>query len=213
MRATLPLTALVLLAAGPAAADSSLRCDRGIVSVGDTKLDLLGKCGVPTLRDVREVERGQALVAQDGVIAVRGRSVAAEVEQWTYDFGPNHFTQLVTLEGGKITAIERGSYGYPTDAAREVPGIPVARCDSSALQEGATKLDLLAKCGAPASIDRRTVERGATVDAGGGKRLVSSTVELEVWSYNFGPNRFLHLVTLENGRVIQVERGGYGYPP
>jgi hypothetical protein len=37
------------------------------------------------------------------------------------------------------------------------------------------------------------------------------TVVHEVWTYNFGPNRFQQLVVLENGRVTRVDSGGYGY--
>ncbi len=36
----------------PSLADGSFRCDGGIVSVGDSKLDLVGKCGWPTLQEV-----------------------------------------------------------------------------------------------------------------------------------------------------------------
>ena len=38
--------------------------------------------------------------------------------------------------------------------------------------------------------------------------VVSRTVE--VWTYDFGPNRFVRLVSIAEGRVTRVETGGYG---
>jgi hypothetical protein len=56
-RPSLAAVAALLALAPPGARADSLRCDGGIVSVGDTKLDLLGKCGRPALEDVRAEER------------------------------------------------------------------------------------------------------------------------------------------------------------
>lgn len=213
MRATL---VLAVLAAAPArlaaASESSIACGRGIVSVGDTKLDLLGKCGPPTLRDAREESRGELVLPRVGAPAGDGVRVSATIEQWTYDFGPQRFTHVVTLAGGRVVAIERGGYGYARDGEQEGVGIPVARCDASVLRPGATKLDLLAKCGEPAALDRHRVERVVAVSGDGGRTVLAGrTHDVEVWSYNFGPSRFLQLVTLEDGKVVRVERGGYGY--
>jgi len=61
----------------------------------------------------------------------------------------------------------------------------------------------LARCGEPASKDVRQVQR--LRPAG------EASVELEIWTYDFGPRQFMHLVTLEDGEVVSVERGGYGY--
>lgn len=202
------LAAAALCAAAPAAAQS-IDCDRGIVSVGDTKLDLLGKCGEPTLRDARETVRGQVLLSRDHRPR-GGQRALSTVETWTYDFGPNRFTHQVTLEGGRVTRIERGSYGY-RERSRERVGIAVSRCESSALREGDTKLDLLSKCGEPASADLVTVEETSSVRQGGRLLYGSRTVDVEVWTYNFGPNRLVSLVRLEDGKVVRVESAGYGY--
>lgn len=211
MRAALALAVLAVPALPRAGTESSIGCSGGIVAVGDTKLDLLGKCGVPTLREAQEESRGQLVLFGQGAAVAGGRRVSATIERWSYDFGPRRFTQVFMLEGGRVTAIDRGGYGYAKDAAPVVPAIPSATCESSALREGETTLDLLAKCGEPAARDRHLVERAVAVREAGNTVLVTRAVEVEVWSYNFGPNRFLHLVTLEDGKVIGVDRGGYGY--
>ena len=109
------LTGFALAAASPARAEDSLRCDGGIVSIGDSKLDLLGKCGPPTLRDSHRDERVVARATSSGEGPERhvgSRRVVRTVERWTYDHGRNRFSNTVTLVLGKVTAVERGGRGY-----------------------------------------------------------------------------------------------------
>lgn len=80
------------------------------------------------------------------------------------------------------------------------------------IRVGDRTLDLLAKCGSPTAIDRRT-ERRPTPTATG--HLVTSyrTIDIELWTFDFGPQRFIRYVTLENGIVVGVKDGSYGYAP
>ena len=185
----LPLAAASLALAASSARADSMQCDGGIVSVGDSKLDLLAKCGRPALVDDCQHEWF------DG----SGRYEVA-VAQWTYNFGPNRFLQVATLVAGKVVGIERGGYGYPPQLIHRGDR---ARCDSSALRVGDGKLDLLAKCGEPVFRDS-TLEKRANGEGW-------ATVQVEVWTYDFGPQSFVNFATLENGKVVRVERGGYGY--
>jgi len=182
--------AALALAVPPARAQSSLQCDGGIVSVGDSKLDLLGKCGNPTLVEERLAERWGG----------SGHYLAVTAEEWTYNFGPNRFLQFVTLVGGKVIRIERGGWGYTPRPAQTSPR---ARCDSLALRVGDAKIDLLEKCGEPVLRD------SAVEDRWDGVRTVS--VQVEIWTYDFGPQSFVQSAILENGKVVRVERGNYGY--
>jgi hypothetical protein len=199
-------TAAALAALAPLGAHAgSLSCDGGIVSIGDSKVDLLGKCGSPALE-----ERSDEVAQVDGVQGGR-RGVGAPLERWTYDFGKGRFVQVVTLVGGKVSAVERGSYGFAAKPARpERSGR--ATCDPAALAAGKLKLEVLARCGEPAMIDAweeelRTVEK---LD----RQLVTTqvvTATVELWTYDFGPNQLLRFVRLENGKVVSVETGSYGY--
>jgi len=191
--------ALLLAAAALGAPDrvpgteTTLRCDGGIVSVGDSKLDLLAKCGEPALVEVWLEERW----------AGPGARSAATVERWSYNFGPNRFLQFVTLATGKVTTVERGSYGYPPERLQLARSVPRRECTPSDPAVGDSALDLLAKCGEPAAREAREDWRP---DGAGG-----SHVHVEVWTYDFGPRQFLRIVTLENGKVTEAARGGYGY--
>lgn len=212
--------AVVVSLAAPAAAhpaESSIRCAGGIVSVGDATVDLLGKCGEPALREPRGEETWVSV--RDASGSAKRRYVVT-TERWSYDFGPRQFLMFVTLEGGKVVAVERGGYGY-------VPAEPVAApvrratCEPSALHVGDAKIDLLARCGQPAVVDVRpqvdviAVRVGTATGGADGNGAVTvgtaTPTELEVWTYDFGPSTFVRFVVLENGVVARVETGGHGY--
>jgi hypothetical protein len=213
MRTSAMLVAALASAVAPVsglAEESSIACGGGIVQVGDTQVDLLGKCGEPALKDVAIGEAGVALV-REKPLAVDAASTTTAVERWTFNFGPNRFVQVVTIEAGRVVRIERGSYGYDPERVRTREGGPP--CDSSAIQVGHRKLALLARCGPPTARDVRR-EKRTTSDPGNvqaGTVVAFTTVEIETWTYDLGPNRFITIATLEDGRVTAVEHGGYGY--
>jgi hypothetical protein len=176
------------LASSVAAADS-IRCDGGIVSVGDARLDLFARCGPPTLQEAEPVVTTSTSNGNLGLL----------IERWTYNFGPERFVQIVSLQGGKVIAIERGSYGYalpepPKDAPRNSSSIPRARCEPDAFRIGDRTFDVLAKCGEPVSRDLR---QGQTV--------------IEVWTYDFGQRSFVRFLEFEIGKLARINTGNYGY--
>jgi hypothetical protein len=204
-RISLAAAILAALAAGPARADS-VRCPGGIVQTGDSKLDLLAKCGRPSLVEDRASEKG-AFDARNGV----ARRVIAPVDVWTYDFGRNQFVQLVRLVRGKVVSIERGSYGY----ADEQPwrGRPrKSTCDPAVLAEGKLTLEILSRCGEPAVKDEWE-EEVAVVRQVDGQAVLADAVYrvIAVWTYDFGPNTLVRFVRIEDGKVTRVDTGSYGY--
>jgi hypothetical protein len=78
-------------------------------------------------------------------------------------------------------------------------------------------------CGEPAATDRRVVTRTERrrVSAPCFKgpdgvvrcdRVEEYTVDVVIdeWTYDFGPRRFVHYVTFENGKLVKISTGGYG---
>ncbi|MHB8109886.1 MAG: DUF2845 domain-containing protein [Syntrophorhabdaceae bacterium] len=59
------------------------------------------------------------------------------------------------------------------------------------------------RCDAPTVISRRTVTRGLPFG-------YFETVEIEEWTYNLGPSRFMYYLTFENGFLSRIDIGGYG---
>ncbi len=218
MRSFRPAAAALLAAlALPARAGSedSLRCPGGLVAIGDPKIDLLGRCGEPTLREATRTvdvdvvqERAPATGTKaDGVRATRTTSA---VERWTYDFGRSQFVRIVTLEGGRVVAIESGGRGYSEVTEAKRRPLPIATCDYKGIRVGDTAYEVLTRCGEPATRDVRLLER--TVDVPGTTAQRTVTIPLEVWAYHFGPQTLTRIVELEDGKVARVETGTHGYP-
>jgi hypothetical protein len=78
------------------------------------------------------------------------------------------------------------------------------RCPNGAIVSNNDKLaTVILKCDPPTTVVRRTVTRG----------LLSGyfeTIEIEEWTYNLGPSRFMYYLTFENGELARIESGGYG---
>jgi hypothetical protein len=63
------------------------------------------------------------------------------------------------------------------------------------------------KCGPPTEAARREGKRTLGYVPG----YVYETLEIEEWTYNWGPTSFLISLTFENGRLTRIESGEYGY--
>ena len=96
----------------PAKTESAPRdCSGQIVSVGDSKFDVLAKCGEPTTKDTRVEEFKEKLDDTE-------RKVFITVEEWTYNLGPNRLMRILTFRNSKLTDIRTGGYGYPSEEKR-----------------------------------------------------------------------------------------------
>jgi hypothetical protein len=76
------------------------------------------------------------------------------------------------------------------------------RCAGGIVAGGDSRLALLGKCGPPALQASEPLVAAPLADA---------SLAIERWTYDFGPDRFIQVVSLRGGRVIAVERGGYGH--
>ena len=103
-------------------ADSSFRCNRKIINVGDTAAEVLMNCGEPFYRDVIgsttsgtywEDGRYSDLDPFDYDGSYRERTQKSEI--WVYDFGPRKFIRILTFSGGRLIRIEKGPYGSRKD--------------------------------------------------------------------------------------------------
>lgn len=200
------VAAVLLAGAALQARAESVRCEGGIVQTGDSKLDLLAKCGRPTLVEGSTSELG-TFEAQNGV----GRRVYAPVDIWTYDFGRNQFVQLVRIVGGRIASIERGGYGYAD--GQPWRGRPrKSTCDPAVLSVGKLTLEVLSLCGDPAVRDEWQEGVGLVSEVGGVHYPAGvATRTIALWTYDFGPSQFVRYVRIEEGKVTRVETGSYGY--
>jgi len=176
---------------------ASFDCAGGIVSVGDARTDLLMKCGEPD----RKESHNEEIVDRPDQGVKRKRYIT--VEEWTYNFGPRQFMRIVTLKNGAITDIRTGNYGYTRQAEPDRP-----ECGGRIISIGDVMSEVLAKCGDPAWKDSHQEELQERREGGQEHRIF---VTVEEWTYDFGPNRFVRIVTFRNGTVSDIRTGGYGY--
>lgn len=86
-------------------------------------------------------------------------------------------------------------------------------CKNGIVSKGDFTGDVISKCGEPAGKTQREEKRFEKTKERGGARekTVVTSVTIDEWTYNFGPNEFMHQVSLENGRVTRIESLGHGY--
>ncbi|MFO1457135.1 MAG: DUF2845 domain-containing protein [Steroidobacteraceae bacterium] len=90
------------------------------------------------------------------------------------------------------------------------------RCGTRLVVEGTTRGEVLARCGEPSDVERRSVLRRPTFWRHGRPYYLSDDVvevPVELWTYNLGPNKLMRRLRLEDGTVVEIETLGYGYHP
>lgn len=97
------------------------------------------------------------------------------------------------------------------------------RCNGRIVTLGDTKFEVLATCGEPAWIEKRTIKhierRNHRIysdkyphrEYSSYPSVVVIPIEVEEWLYNFGSHRFLQILRFENGDLVEIENGDYGF--
>ncbi len=95
------------------------------------------------------------------------------------------------------------------------------RCGSKTISIGDHQYDVLNKCGEPSHIDTREEVRfkryfwpsplGVEIGWNQWQPFAKELVTVEEWEYNLGPTRFIRYLRFENGRLIRITDGDYGY--
>lgn len=100
------------------------------------------------------------------------------------------------------------------------------RCGNNLVSEGDPKIEVLKHCGEPVSVERRRVvragipRRDTSADPDelrfDRRELLLNTrsyveVNIEEWTYNFGPQKLMRVVIFENGLVAEIRQLGHGF--
>ena len=94
------------------------------------------------------------------------------------------------------------------------------RCGNRLISTGDSTYEVRSRCGEPADATRRTETRTErrrvrVACANGEARCdreqeVSAEVVVDEWTYDFGPQRFVHYLTFLDGKLARVATGSYG---
>jgi hypothetical protein len=123
MFSILPLPILLFVFAGSTLAldaVDSFRCGSKLVMIGDTKIDVVSKCGEPAQREnvVRSTtvkksgkKSGKKSPKKSGGQGTKVEERSRVDEQWTYTFGSRDFVYTLSFEGVELKNIGRGGRG------------------------------------------------------------------------------------------------------
>lgn len=123
-----PKYLLALALALPLTANAAY-CNNRLVSTGDHMAKVLALCGEPTSVSRHVVyqtyQYGHGLVpaaprakpthlAGQGIVTVQSwqQTIAVEVEEWLFNFGPDRFSQRMIFVDGYLKRIDTESYGF-----------------------------------------------------------------------------------------------------
>ncbi|HKZ73889.1 MAG TPA: DUF2845 domain-containing protein [Steroidobacteraceae bacterium] len=105
-----PLALIAGLAA--AAPAHAFRCGTKLVHEGDTRGQVISKCGEPAEIDQRSILRRPVFWIGGRPFHVGDGFVDVSVEIWVYNLGPNKLMRRVRFEDGLVVEIETLGYGY-----------------------------------------------------------------------------------------------------
>jgi len=94
----------VLVGLSATANGSGFRCGGELISIGDTKPEVLAECGAPTYVEKMHTS---VLVDRAGVLWP-----LAVDEEWIYNLGPQEFIRIVRFRDGRVADIQHGGYGW-----------------------------------------------------------------------------------------------------
>ncbi len=105
-RISCTLIVILLLTTTSDALASDFFCGSKIITTGEGKNDVLGKCGEPS-----NVKVWEAHIIRD---LGPGPLVEAPltVEEWEYNLGPDRFIRYLRFENDHLINIDDGGYGY-----------------------------------------------------------------------------------------------------
>ena len=215
-RKSLQLTGVVFcltLVSGWSEPALALRCQNGLVTQGQTLYEVERNCGQPTLSDSR-LEESQ-IQTRSGFTLSKQR----QIEEWTYDFGPNRLAYWLEFHNGRLVKIEtQGHGGYPT---------------RSLVSLGDSLSRVILVWGEPTSHDRRTEivaqprysvipvfgqnprglktkSRLAALAKPKLEAIVQRTVMVDRLVYDKGADQLVQILIFQDGRLVEKRSGSRG---
>jgi hypothetical protein len=88
------------------------------------------------------------------------------------------------------------------------------RCSDKIISTGSSRAEVAALCGDPAQVDHKTLYNNVSAASAGQTSVVTGTsgeIQIELWTYNFGPNKLMQRIRFEDGVVVHIESLGYGF--
>ena len=102
-----------------------------------------------------------------------------------------------------------------------IAGDSTLRCHGRLVSIEDTVSDVLDKCGEPDEISQREENHNSYIsqifdyeqDRYIAPMLIKGPILVELWTYDFGPTRFIRYLHFENSRLVKIETGGHAVNP
>src|SRR5262249_47724016 len=85
------------------------------------------------------------------------------------------------------------------------------RCSDRIISEGSSRFEIQALCGDPQQVEQKTIFNNVATGVPNAAGIVAGTsveVHVELWTYNFGPNKLMQRIRFEDGVVVRIESLG-----
>jgi len=165
-------------------------CGSELVSNGDTKAEVLRKCGEPFWKEQHEV------ILVEGKSSDKESRVSVIIDEWSYNFSESSWVYRLRFSNGKLEDIETRGYGYPKRGAVDPCG------DGRNISLGDITAEVVLKCGEPFHKEYREDEIRQKVERNIERRI---SIIIEEWTYDFRPKGWMYLLRFENGKLVNIE--------
>ena len=89
------------------------------------------------------------------------------------------------------------------------------RCGNKLITQGDSIAKVATLCGDPSQVDHTSIVRSTASTFVNGRWVQSGgaqvEIPVEVWLYNFGPDKLMQQIRFEDGRVVKIETLDFGY--
>ena len=104
------IVCLILIGSTAATNAYAMRCGTHLISRGDHVSKLLRYCGEPDFEQSRSAQRSYH--NRFGQVLFTGFHEQVQIDEWTYNLGPNKLMRVVTMENGVVREVRHLGYGY-----------------------------------------------------------------------------------------------------
>jgi len=170
-------------------------CKGEAVTTGDSREEVAAKCGEAMLKEQRKLTVEET--DKEGKIV---RTVT-DIEEWTFDSGPEELMQSYRFENGKLADIRSIGYGRIQD-----PMVDNCR-NGTLLAEGDSTIEAFLKCGEP--LAKQKLEDKVVESTEGDKKRRTSLPVAE-WTYRYGRDLPGYTLTFEDGKVTKIRTREFG---
>jgi len=124
MKSFILFTGLFMLFVLQTSYADGMRCGNNLISTGDTKAEVLIKCGEPLTTETIAIEENSEfaelaikypllykhglLKSKKGAVIGRETTISQSIDQWTYHLGEGKFLRILYFEGGQLVAVKDG---------------------------------------------------------------------------------------------------------